>query len=332
MAGKRVLVTGATGSVGPAVVRAFTAAGWSVRVFAASAGEPGLLDPDVEMRVGDITDWPAVRAALEGVDAVVHMAALLHETSAPSASLEYERTNVGGTAAVVRASREAGARRVVFFSTIAVYGDLAGSVADESTPPHPNTVYSQTKLAGEKLALQATAPDGTSLGTVLRVAAAYGPRIKGNYRRLVLALARHRFLPVGRGLNRRTLIFDKDLATAALLALEHPDAGGKIYNVSDGQVHMIREVVRAACDALGRRPPRAYVPVPVASIGCRFAETMGRLIDVRPPLNRETVRKYTEDMAVASRRIQDELGFRPAYDLAAGWRATVEALRLAGEL
>ncbi|HJV97400.1 MAG TPA: NAD-dependent epimerase/dehydratase family protein, partial [Albitalea sp.] len=302
-------------------MKALTEAAWSVRVLAASPGEPGLLGPDVEIRVGDIADWPTVCAASEGVEAVVHMAALLHETSAPSAREEYERTNVGGTAAVVSASQEAGARRLVYFSTIAVYGDLTGVVADERTPPHPDTVYGQTKLAGEELVLRATAADGTSLGTVLRVAAAYGPRIKGNYRRLVRALAHHRFLPVGSGLNRRTLIFDQDLATATVLALQRPEAAGKIYNVSDGQLHTVRDVVRAVCEALGRRAPRAYVPLPVASIACGFAETAGRLVRVRPPFGRQTLRKYTEDMAVTSRRIQTELGFRPAYDLRAGWRA-----------
>jgi len=332
MSVRRVLVTGGTGAVGPAVVGALTQAGWSVRVLAASGGEPGLLDPGVEIRVGDITDWPVVRAASEGVDAVVHMAALLHETGSPSAREEYERINVGGTAAVVRASQEAGARRVVFFSTIAVYGDLAGSVADETTPARPNTIYGETKLAGETLVLQAKTTDCSPLGTVLRVAAVYGPRVKGNYRRLLRSLARHRFLPVGRGLNRRTQIYEKDLAAAAILVLQHPAAAGKIYNVSDGHLHTIREVIRAACSALGRRPPRAHVPLRLALAGCLLAETTGRLVRVRPPFSCETLRKYTEDMAVLSQRIQAELGFRALSDLSSGWRATVEALRMAGEL
>ena len=111
---------------------------------------------------------------------------------------------------------------MVLFSTIAVYGNSNGQILTEDTPVQPNTFYARTKLAAEKIVLNARGADGQPLGTVLRLGAVYGSRIKGNYERLVRALARHRFIPIGNGLNRRTLVYDKDVGRAAALAVSNP--------------------------------------------------------------------------------------------------------------
>jgi nucleoside-diphosphate-sugar epimerase len=167
------------------------------------------------------------------VDAVVHMAALLHIINPPPAMCEkYERVNVGGTATVVEAAMKVGVKRVVLFSTIAVYGASEGGVLNEMSPTHPDTFYAQTKLSAEQIVLNARGADGQPLGTVLRLGAVYGSRIKGNYERLTHALARHRFIPIGSGLNRRTLIYDKDVGHAAVLAVSHPAAAGRAFNVT----------------------------------------------------------------------------------------------------
>ena len=118
------------------------------------------------------------------------MAALLHIVNPPPEMREkYERVNIGGTATVVEAAIKAGVKRVVLFSTIAVYGPSDGSVLNEMSPTHPDTFYAQTKCAAEQIVLNARGADGQPLGTVLRLGAVYGPRIKGNYERLTRALA-----------------------------------------------------------------------------------------------------------------------------------------------
>jgi len=177
----------------------------------------------VEVLIGDVTDRVAVQSAMHGVDAVVHMAALLHIVNPPPEMREkYERINVGGTATVVEAAIKAGVRRVVLFSTIAVYGASDGCVLNEASPTQPNTFYAQTKLSAEQIVLNARGANGQPLGTVLRLGAVYGSRIKGNYERLTYALARHRFIPIGNGRNRRTLVYDRDVARAAVSAVSHP--------------------------------------------------------------------------------------------------------------
>ena len=328
-----VLVTGGTGAVGPGVVQALHAAGYCVRILALDITEDGLLPEGTEVRVGDVTDFAAVKRAMEGCELVVHLAALLHILDPPAALRQkYEDINVGGTAMVVETAVRLGVKRVVLFSTIAVYGESAGRIITEESTPHPDTFYAQTKLRAEKIVLDSKRSDGQLLGTVLRLGAVYGSRIKGNYRRLLQALARGRFIPIGRGQNRRTLIYERDVARAAMLAARHPSAAGRIYNVSDGQFHTLREIIAAICESLGRSTPRLFLPIGPVRLLAGILEDMGRVAGLSLHFGRATVNKYTEDIAVSSERIQTELGFVPQYNLSAGWRETIQEMRQAGAL
>jgi nucleoside-diphosphate-sugar epimerase len=376
-----ILVTGATGAVGPLVVAALYGAGYRIRTLSIDSPPDGVWPDGIEARIGDISDPAAVQSAVQRVDGVIHMAALLHIVNPPPELQEkYERINVGGTAAVVEAARQAGVGRLVFFSTIAVYGASAGNVLAEDSPANPDSFYAQTKLDAERIVLAAKRADGKPLGTVLRLGAVYGARIKGNYQRLLLALAgnlgnlgnkgtrsripgnsghvpKFPFIPVGSGLNRRTLVYDKDVARAALLALEHPEAAGKVFNVTDGQLHPMKTIIETLCDALGRRPPRLSLPVGptlglvslVERILGVFVGTLSQFLanlghvptipghvpiipgQAPPPTSplaiRAMIEKYIEDIAVDSRRIQKELGFVPQYDLKTGWEETIREMR-----
>lgn len=325
----RTLVTGATGALGPSVVHALRSDGRAVRTLTRHAPPPGLLAHDVCGQVGCITDRDAVDAAMEGCDTVVHLAALLHQVNpAPDLQSEYDRVNAQGTANLLRAAKKARVARFVFLSTIAVYGknQIAGRILDEDTKPHPNTAYGSSKLKAEQHVLNARRDDGAPMGVVLRSGAIYGPRVKGNYRRLVRALNSGRLVVVGSGNNRRTLVYDKDVSSAILLALSHPLAAGRLYNLSDGEFHTLRQIVTVIGHALGKQPRVWHVPAPLARGGATVVDTVGGLV-YRSTSFRAAVDKITEDIAVDSQRIRRELGFTPRYDLAAGWVETVATMR-----
>jgi len=168
-----VLVTGATGAVGPGVVQALRKAGLTVRSFSLDMPRHCSFPPDVQALLGDVTDPVAVRSAMRGMDAVVHMAALLHIVNPlPELREKYEHVNVGGTSTVVEAAIKAGVKRVVLFSTIAVYGQAIRQVFNKQSPTNPDTYYAQTKLAAEKIVLNARSADGQRLGN--RVASGCG--------------------------------------------------------------------------------------------------------------------------------------------------------------
>jgi UDP-glucose 4-epimerase len=308
-------------------------AGFQIRAFSVDSPASGMFPPSVEVIKGDVTNKADIESVMEGVDEVVHLAALLHIVNPPLEMREkYERINVGGTATVVDAAIKADVKRVVLFSTIAVYGQANGQVLNEMSPTHPDTFYAQTKLAAEKIVLNARGADGQPLGTVLRLGAVYGSRIKGNYKRLTHALARNRFVPVGNGLNRRTLVYDRDVATAAVLAVSHPKAAGRIYNVSDGHYHTMNDVIKIICKALDRDPPIFELPARPAYIVAAIVEDLMKILGRASPIGRKTIEKFTEDIAVDSSRIRNELGFVPQYDLVSGWLETVEKMREMGEI
>ena len=295
-----ILVTGATGAVGPAVVRALRDAGWDVRALLRSEA-PHDLQHDAECFRGDLRDFASLTRAVEGVDAVVHMAGLLHLVGAgKERDADFRALNVDATRALVDAAR---GRPIVFFSSIAVYG--SGGPFDESSPVRPENTYASTKVEAERLVLDAN-------GTVLRIAAVYGPRLKGNYATLVQALRRGFFLPLGHGENHRTLVRDVDVAQAVVRVLTSDRATGKVYNVTDGTTHRLHDIIAAISAGLGKHPPRISVP----AVLVRVASGIG-------PLGTRLA-KYSEDIRVDGSKIQRELGYRPAFSLYDGW---ADALR-----
>jgi UDP-glucose 4-epimerase len=328
-----ILVTGATGAVGPHIIMALHAAGYQVRTLSLDNPPHDIWPNDVDVRIGDVTNPVDVQSAMQEIEGVIHLAALLHIVD-PPVSLRgmYERVNVHGTESVVNAAVEAGVSRLVFFSTITVYGDSAGRILTEDTPPKPETFYAQTKYKAEQIVLAAKQSDGQPLGTALRLGAVYGARIKGNYRKLLLALSKGRFIPIGDGKNRRTMVYDKDVAQAAVLALSHPSAAGKIYNVSDGRFHAMDEIIGAMCRALGKPLPKFSLSAGSARLIAGLLEDGARVLGMQSPIGRSTIDKYTEDIAVDSQRIQAHLGFASKYDLESGWRETVEHMRSLREL
>jgi nucleoside-diphosphate-sugar epimerase len=327
----RLLVTGATGAIGPAVVRALLGAGHEVRALV-RRDAPAPPRPGVEWCTGELGDTRSLVAAVRHVDAVVHLAALLHITNPPpELRREYERVNVDGTAQLLAAAQAAGIRRFVLASTTAVYGDTHSRVADERTTPRPDTWYAESKLRAEQLVLDAVANAGGRMGVVLRLSAAYGPRVKGNYRRLVIALARRRFVGVGPGRNRRSLIHEDDVGTAVMLAATHDAGGSRLYNVADGPPHQVRDIIDAITRALGRPAPRFSVPLPLARPAASAVDAASTLIG-RPLGLTRALDKYLEDSAVDVSRIGTELGFQPRVTLERGWALTIAAMREAGDL
>ena len=102
--------------------------------------------------------------------------------------------------------------------------------------------------------------------------------------------------------------------------------------MSDGQFHTMNDIILAMCEALSRTPPRISLPVGPVRWAVSILENAGRMIGYQSPISRDTIDKYTEDIAVSSQLIQEELGFVPKFGLSAGWKDTVQEMRRSGEL
>ncbi len=308
---QKTLVTGATGFVGRALIDRMLADGRAVRATARTSS--GELPAQVErIAVGDIgpdTDWAR---AVDGVDAVVHLAARVHMTgeAEPTALPLFRAVNTAASAALARAARAAGARRFVLLSTTTVYGDRSrGRPFDESSPLAPASPYAQSKLEAEQLVAEALAGSSTAL-VALRPPLVYGPNAKGNFARLVRLVQRGVPLPLASVRNRRSLVFVDNLVDAIVRALDHPAAAGRTYIVSDGEDLSTPDLFARTAAALGR-PPRLFAFPPAL---LRLAGTL---------LGRgDEVSRLLDDMAVDSSRIRAELGWRPPFSLDQGLAQT----------
>lgn len=328
---KKILVTGGTGIAGRALIRALLARGCSIRVLSRS----GRLSPDivcsnvVSVR-GDIRDKSVVMDALEGVDTVFHLAARISGSSGKQGTDDgFHSVNVVGTRILAEASEAAGVERLVFYSSISVYGHGPGNAPkDETSPPDPDSEYSRSKVLAEKLILAARNRNGKPMGVVLRVASVYGPPEKQNYSRLIRMIRSGLCISFAPGV-KRTLVHDSDLAQAAILAAESPSAAGEVFNVTDGSIHTMESITRAIGAALGR--PFVCLAVP------GFLMRILHRIILKEPLYfsflsviRNQVEKMTLDTAVLGEKSQSQLCFRPGTDLEKGWQDAVSRYQQKG--
>jgi nucleoside-diphosphate-sugar epimerase len=312
---KRCLVTGASGAVGGALVEELLRKRHAVRVLIRGKAD---FARQVEVVRGDLRDAETLKRATDAAEWIFHCAAKLHiNNPAPELRDEYQTINVLGTNNLIEAARTSGAEKFVFFSTINVYGTSdEATVFDETSPRRPNGFYAESKAAAEDLILQ------SNFGVILRFAAVYGRRMKGNYIRLFKALQKNRFFFIGAGTNRRTVIHQRDAARAAVLAAERA-AAGAVYNATDGSIHTFAEIVQAMAKAIDKKPPRFHLPLAPIRFGIGFLENAAKTLGIKSPVTLDLLEKLLEDMAVDGTKIQRELGFKPLFDLTEGWRETV---------
>jgi UDP-glucose 4-epimerase len=298
--------------------------GYIVRVLVRNNRmEPRL--PDIEYEVGDITDSASVKKAVSGVQIVFHLAAMLHNNN-PGRETEqdYYRVNVTGTLNLLKASREHGVKRFIFFSTISVYG--SGNLKTwlcEEDKVFPGTFYEKTKYDAERLIQEIGPKKGGPEITILRLASVYGTRIKGNYRTMIKMISKGFLIYPGRGRNKRTLVHEEDVARAALIAAQHPDAAGKIFNVTDGSIYTIRDIVDSILSGMDQKAFVLYLP----SYPFRFFSCLAKKnVFSKVPLFRHIaglIDTVNETVMVSGGKIIEELHFRPKWDLASGMKDAI---------
>jgi len=261
----RILVTGASGFVGRALVEDLAAQGHRVR--AAMRQPADIFSRTVEVvAVSDLARPLEWRPLLSDIDTVVHLAGIAHTTSAVGDEL-YDRVNRAATAALAAAAARNRIARLVFVSSIrAQAGPTIDHALTEADTPNPVDAYGRSKLAAEHAIRAAELPH-----TILRPALIYGPGVKGNLADLI-RLARSPWpLPLKALRNRRSLLARSNLVAAIHLALTTPAMVNETYVVADPAALTMAEIVAAMRAGLNRSP--RLVPVPPALLALAFKAT-----------------------------------------------------------
>ncbi|SIT36300.1 UDP-glucose 4-epimerase [Paraburkholderia ribeironis] len=314
-----VLITGANGFVGKALSRALLQRGDRVVgvVRRAQTVVDGvrewLLDADdfqgIEQR------WPVALHC----DVVVHLASRVHmmrETLADPLPA-YRATNVDGALRVAAAARRAGARRLVFVSSIkAVAESSVGRPITETDEPAPSDPYGISKLEAERALVDYGRKSGLEI-VIVRPPLVYGPGVRANFLQLMNALAKGVPLPLGAIAARRSLVFVDNLADALVHCITDPRAAGHTFHVTDGRDLSVAELARALAQQL--HAPARLVPVPVGVL-----RVAGRLTGRTAQVDR-----LIGELRLDSSHICECLGWSPPHtvehgllETAAWYRAT----------
>jgi UDP-glucose 4-epimerase len=246
----RVLVTGGSGFIGSHVVDRLLEAGHEARIFDVLDGADER--ERCETVVGDLLDPVAIRAAAEGCDAIIHLAAAADVGLVAKDPAGSEALNSRGTLNVLEAARATGAR-VIYASTIWVYSDVVAAAVDEDTPlALPSHLYTATKLAGEMYCRSYSELYEVPT-TILRFGIPYGPRARPAAVLPIFvrkALAGEPLTIAGDGKQTRRFVYVEDLADGVVRALA-PEAAGRIYNLVGEEDTSVSAIAEAVRDAVG---------------------------------------------------------------------------------
>jgi len=260
----RLLVTGATGFLGRAIVQALVGAGHDV-LRGARVAPPTAGTNEAWVGYGEVGPDTRWEEALAGVDVVVHLAGLAHlpDETAATAADTFQRVNVEGTARLAEAAARAGVRRFVLMSSALVHGQASpGRPITEADTPAPETPYARSKLESE-LGLEQVALASPMHRVILRPPMVYGPGARGNFQRLVKLVRAGVPLPLGAATAPRTFIGIDNLADAVARAIEQPAAANQTFLVADAETASTAGLIRLIAAALGRNVWMPHVPTAV---------------------------------------------------------------------
>ena len=255
---KRILITGASGFVGRALLNASTA--YSVLALGRTA--PDNCTPFFQAPLNATADY---HAALQGIEVVIHAAARVHvmqeQVADPLAA--YREINVAATLNLARQAAVAGVKRFIFISSIKVNGESTevGKAFLASDKPAPQDAYGQSKAEAEQLLQQLAAETAMEL-VIIRPPLVYGPGVKANFASLMRLAAKGLPLPFGAVHNARSMVAIDNLVSLIVCCIGHPAAANQVFLVSDDHDVSLTELLRLMAAAAGKRS--LLLPIPVS--------------------------------------------------------------------
>jgi len=314
-----VLVTGGSGFLGRYFHRALSDAGHSITILDLAA--PGWDAGDARVVIGDVRDPDAVRDALLGTQAILHLAAAHHDFGI--ARETYFSVNEDGARVLCGAAEHHDVRSICFFSTVAVYGDTP-EPRHEGAVPQPVSPYGRSKLAAERVFKCWVEARPGRRCLIIRPTVVFGPRNFANMYSLVRQVDSGIFVRVSRGANVKSLSYVENVVAAALyLWTRESEAPFDVYNYVDKPDLDTRSLLTRVHHALGRRMPEWSIPKPVAVAVCWPLDIVARLTGRSPAISSARIRKMCAQTRFEADKVR-QAGFEPKVSLAEGIDRTVD--------
>ena len=315
---RRVVVTGANGTVGSNLVRELLRNGYSVLGLVRQGADRSLLkDLDPELAGVDYSDLLQLSALCKDASCVFHLAARVSEVGPYD---EFLAANVEMTKLVARAALAAGVPRLVYVSSALVYGSRSRrNLCETDTCEDVKLPYSRTKRLAEQYLLPL---QGIEV-VIVRGGDVFGPRDRVATPTFLAAAETGFFPTIGSGDTTLCYTYIDNLTRGIRLAAERGRAG-EVYNISDGIELTLKEYLKVVAETMGKKVRLVRLPYFIGYPAAVLSEAFGRWFRVAPRLTRYRVQRAARDCHMSIEKAKRELGYEPDLNLAEQVRAQVQ--------
>ena len=303
----KILITGGSGFLGKALAEDLINCGHDIIIYDTRKSE----QYSAITVVGDVRDSRMLTKASRGVDVICHLAAE-HRDDVRPISLYYD-VNVGGAQGVINACNENSIKRVVFTSTVALYG-LNACEPDEESPIQPFNDYGKSKHEGEKRFIRWANESSERALSIVRPTVIFGKGNRGNVYNLINQIAKDRFIMVGDGKNKKSMCYLLNIVKFLVTLLSEPP-GLHIYNFADKPDLTTEEIIVIAKKTLyqgGRINMK--IPYGIGLLGGYCFDFMSAISNRNFPISSIRVKKFCSETIISSKKLEG-LGFVPPYSL-----------------
>lgn len=320
----RVLVTGANGFVGAMLCRKLIERGDQVVGLVRETSDLSLLEsiPIIKV-IGRLDDTASLKKAVHNIQVVYHVAAAVSDWG----SLEYFRKiNVEWTQYLLQTSKEAGVRRFVFVSSVAVHAFLGIEDMDENAPQQPNPFpYGRSKQEAEVLVLSYnTLPDFET--TIVRPGDVFGPGDRTSLLKMKDMLLKGQMLLLDHGRTLGAFTYVENLVDGIILAGNHPKAPGEAFIITDGIKLTWKSYFKRLTEALDLPEPKGSIPGWLAQLIAELLEFIYKTFRLkrRPPVTKYLIAHLRHDVHFSIHKAENRLGYHPNVPIENAIRRTAE--------
>ncbi|MFC1866779.1 NAD-dependent epimerase/dehydratase family protein [Thermodesulfobacteriota bacterium] len=325
----KYLITGATGFIGPYVVRRMVSMGHGCRCLVRKDSKTQHLEgPGVDIVKGDITKPETLKGIADGMEGLLHLATLGHMSNFRVTGAMFNTVNVQGTVNIMNEAIRSGVGRIVHCSSVAGMGICPEVPATEESACNPHHPYGISKLRAEKEVLHLISSRGLP-AVIVRFSMVYGPGDWRDVLRLTRMAKKGLFPKIGNRPKLTPLIHADDAVQGLLLAVEKGRAG-EIYLITNKQSEPFDQIIKIIRNALGVRRPLYYAPEWLALLSASMLEKSFGLFGKAPPVTRKNLESTLADRVFSIEKARRELGFEPKVDPEKGLMETVRWYREKG--
>lgn len=290
----KILITGGSGFIGHHFHQAFD----QNKIINYDI-QPPFEEKDSEFVHGSILEADKLGESLRDVDLVLHLAATHFDFQE-----NYYRTNVDGTKVLLEEMAKKDIKNLIFYSSVAVYGDLNDGVSEE-TNPEPNMPYGDSKYEAEKLIEAWAEEDDRRSAIIIRPAVVFGAYNFGNVFNLIKQIDSGFFLNIGDGENIKSMVYVKNLVDYTLSLMKEMKPGVSIYNAIDTPNYGIFDLTSIIAEKLGKKPP-AKLPLPVAKLLALPFDLLNVLTGKDIIINSKRIEKFCSSTHFIPKKLEEE--------------------------